>query len=254
MATVDPRITKRRVTMRSVTLDSVGDVVTTEASDYVRPDHLDAYVKDAQERWQSVQVSDEFDAGPGGYEGTTSVPADLDLPDAGVVYPATGARALEESGNPEATMLLSDPSPWVAPIDCPSPDTDLAGFLAFHRAQFGDAQMIASGTGLRNTLYASYAAAATFADLYQTTGASAAGTAITGGAPAYASKSLAWGAGTNGVGSTGATVFDVPSGSSVAGFGVKTGVAGAYLDGGLLTTQAFASQGTYTLTLTYTQT
>lgn len=140
------------------------------------------------------------------------------------------------------------------PLGCPLPTVDLAGFLSWHRAEFGDVVMIASGTGLRNTLYNAYAAAATFADLYSTSGATAAGTAITGGSPAYASKGLTWGAGTNGVGSTTATPFDIPSGATVAGFGVKTGVAGAYLDGGALTSQAFASQGQYSLTLTYTQT
>ena len=256
----DSQVDKRKVTMRNVRLLANGDIADEEAVDYVRPDHLDAYVENARQRWQHVSVGDTPDAGPGGYEGTTSVPADLSVPDAGVVYPATGARALEEAGNPEQieptepTMLLTDPAPWTAPVDCPAPDVDLPGFLAFHREKFGDAQMIASGTGLRNTLYAAYAAAATFADLYSSTGASAAGTAITGGAPAYASKGLTWGGGTNGAGSTSATIFDVPSGATVAGFGVKTGVAGAYLDGGALTSQAFASQGTYTLTLTYTQT
>jgi hypothetical protein len=242
---IDPRVTKRRVTMRSVRLLPNGETATETATDYVREDHLDAYMADAAKRWQAVQVSDEFDAGPGGFDGMTCVPSALDLPDAGVVYPAT------DSG---PTMLLSDPAPWAAPVGCPSPADDLAGFMAFHRAQFGDTAMIASGTGLRNTLYASYVGAATFADVYSTTGATAAGTAITGGAPAYASKGLTWGGGTNGVGSTSGTVFDIPSGATVAGFGVKTGVAGAYLDGGALTSQAFASQGTYTLTLTYTQT
>ena len=86
---IDPRVTKRRVTMRSVVL--LDDGVTTasyEAVDYVRPDHLDAYVADAKTRWQAVLVSDEPDAGPAGYDGATHVPAHLDLPDAGAVYPA----------------------------------------------------------------------------------------------------------------------------------------------------------------------
>lgn len=139
------------------------------------------------------------------------------------------------------------------PIGCPLPTADLEGFLAFHREQFGDAVMVAN-TAMRNTLADAYKAAATFADLYSTTGATSAGTAITGGAPAYASKALSWGASAAGVVSTTATVFDIPSGATVAGFGVKTGAAGAYLDGGALTSQAFASQGTYTLTITYTQT
>jgi hypothetical protein len=47
----------------------------------------------------------------------------------------------------------------------------------------------------------------------------------------------------------------VPTGTTVAGAGVHTAItAGTYLDGGAVTSQAFASQGTYTLTLTYTQT
>lgn len=140
------------------------------------------------------------------------------------------------------------------PRGCPSPADDLRGFLAWHRRAFGCALMIASGTGLRSTLSDAYKAAATHADLYSTSGATAAGTAITGGSPAYASKALAWGSSTNGVVSTTAAVFDIPSGATVAGFGVKTGLAGAYLDGGALTSQPFSSQGTYSLTLTFTQT
>lgn len=88
--TTDPRITKRRVTMRSITLSPDGSrTLTHEAVDYVRPDHLEAYVADAKTRWQSVTVSDEPDAGPAGYDGETAVPAHLNLPDAGAVYPAT---------------------------------------------------------------------------------------------------------------------------------------------------------------------
>lgn len=247
-AVTDPRVTKRRVTMRSISLGADGKTYETEAVDYVRPDFLEAYLADAREpgKWQLVMVSDEPDAGPGGYHGTTSVPAHLNRPDAGVVYAADGPDGPD--------MLLTDPAPWTAPADCPAPDADLPGFLAWHRGAFGDTAMIASGTGLRNTLSDSYKATVLFADLYSTTGATAAGTAITGGTPAYASKGLTWGASTNGVVATGATVFDVPSGATVAGFGGKNTAISAYLDGGALPSQAFASQGTYSLTITYTQT
>lgn len=89
MTDIDPRITKRRVTMRSAVLLPDGATAISEAVDYVRPDHLDAYVADAMTRWQVVEVSEEPDAGPGGYEGETTVPAHLtSLPDAGVTYPA----------------------------------------------------------------------------------------------------------------------------------------------------------------------
>lgn len=88
MGEIDQRVTKRRVTMRSASLNPVTGVTEIhEAVDYVRPDHLDAYVADARTRWQHVIVSDEPDAGPGGYEGATVVAPHLDLPDAGVVYP-----------------------------------------------------------------------------------------------------------------------------------------------------------------------
>lgn len=91
----DPRVTKRRVTMKSAGFDAAGNPVIFEVNDYVRPDHLEAYLADANRLdangfrvWQSVTVSDEPDAGPGGYEGATHVPAHLSLPDAGTTYAA----------------------------------------------------------------------------------------------------------------------------------------------------------------------
>lgn len=92
----DDRVTKRRVTMRSVTVvpgmtGPDGEPVTqmAEAVDYVRHDFLDAYVADAETRWQSVQVSAEPDAGPAGYDGPTYVSPRLDHPLAGTYFPAT---------------------------------------------------------------------------------------------------------------------------------------------------------------------
>lgn len=73
----DPRITKRRVTMRSARMLQDGTIVTEECTDYVLPEHLDLYVADARTRWQSVEVSEEPDAGPGGYDGDTALPAHL---------------------------------------------------------------------------------------------------------------------------------------------------------------------------------
>jgi hypothetical protein len=84
----DPRVTKRKVIMRSVMLDQNGDTVLHHAEDYVRPDFLDAYVADAKTKWQSVTVSDEPDAGPGGYEGETHVPGHLDHELAGQTFAA----------------------------------------------------------------------------------------------------------------------------------------------------------------------
>jgi hypothetical protein len=90
-AKADPRVDKRRVTMRSVVALPDGGVGTHEAVDYIRPDFLRAYVADAKTRWQVVEVSDEPDAGPGGYDGATYVPAGLDHPLAGQTFPATEA-------------------------------------------------------------------------------------------------------------------------------------------------------------------
>lgn len=77
----EPEITKYRVTMRTEE--------GFEATDYVRDDFLDAYVEDAKTRWATVEVSEEPDAGPGGYYGPTYVPEGLDTPLAGQYFEAT---------------------------------------------------------------------------------------------------------------------------------------------------------------------
>ena len=105
----------------------------------------------------------------------------------------------------------------------------------------------------RNTLATSYGTTATFGALYTTAPGAAQGTEVAGGTPAYARKSLAWGAA---VGSaiTVTVVFDVPAGVTVVGSGMHTALtAGTYLDGGTVTSQAFATQGTYSCVFTYTQ-
>lgn len=88
-AKADHRVTKRRVTMRSIVALPNGELATHEAVDYVRPDFLDAYIADAQTRWQVVEVNDKPDAGPAGYDGATHVPAGLDHPLAGQSFAAT---------------------------------------------------------------------------------------------------------------------------------------------------------------------
>ena len=106
---------------------------------------------------------------------------------------------------------------------------------------------------IKNALCTAYAAQALFGALYTTVPGATAGTEVTGGAPAYARKSLAWGAPANGV-ITASAVFDVPTGTTLVGSGCHSAAtAGTYLDGGTLTSQAFASQGTYTATFSYTQ-
>lgn len=89
----DPRITKRKVTMTSLSAGpEPGQVLTWEKVDYVREDILDAYLADARSIWQQVVVSDGYDAGPAGYDGATYVPEGLDHPLAHHFYPATDCK------------------------------------------------------------------------------------------------------------------------------------------------------------------
>jgi len=97
-----------------------------------------------------------------------------------------------------------------------------------------------------------YTGAATYGALCTTTPGSSAGTEVSGGSPAYAREALTW-SGSNGVLTASAT-FNVPSGTTVVGAEIYSAVtAGTYLDGATVTSQAFASQGTYAVTFTYTQ-
>lgn len=115
--------------------------------------------------------------------------------------------------------------------------------------------MVATNTQ-KNTLASAYGTAATHAALYSTApSGSSPGTELTGGSPAYARKATSWGSPSAGVISTGPHTFDVASGATVAGGGVHDALtSGNYLDGGSLTSQGFSSQGTYALTIQYTQT
>ena len=48
--------------------------------------------------------------------------------------------------------------------------------------------------------------------------------------------------------------FDIPTSTTLVGAGVHSAVtAGTYYDGASVTSQAFASQGTYTVTFTFTE-
>lgn len=106
---------------------------------------------------------------------------------------------------------------------------------------------------MRNALATAYGTNAAYGALYTTAPGGTAGTEVTGGSPAYARKALSWGAAASSVTTVTAT-FDVPASTTVVGAGVHTAVtAGTYLDGASVTSQAFASQGTYALTFTYTQ-
>lgn len=106
---------------------------------------------------------------------------------------------------------------------------------------------------IKNSLAVKYASEALFGAVYSAAGTSTAGTEPTGGAPAYARKSLTWSQGGTGTATTSWTA-DIPSGFTAAGFGYHTAVtAGTYVDGGALTSQAFASQGTLAVSATFTE-
>src|SRR4051794_13214446 len=107
---------------------------------------------------------------------------------------------------------------------------------------------------MRNALVDAYKAQGTFVAVYSTVPTTTAGTEPTGGAPAYARKASNWGTTATSAATAAPAAFDIPSGFTVAGVGFHSAVtAGNYLDGTSVTSQPFNSQGTYTVTATYTQ-
>lgn len=102
----------------------------------------------------------------------------------------------------------------------------------------------------KNTLATAYATAAKFGALYTSVPGSTPGTEVTGGT--YARVPLTWSTAVGGVVTATAT-FNVPSGVTVRGAGVHTDATVGYLDGWTVAEQAFASDGKYTATITYTQ-
>jgi len=105
----------------------------------------------------------------------------------------------------------------------------------------------------KNSLATKYGTDAAYGAVYTTAPGASAGTEPSGGTPAYARKALSWSAASGGV-ITATATFDIPTGTTVVGIGVHTAVtAGTYLDGGAITSQAFSSQGTLSVTFTYTQ-
>lgn len=104
----------------------------------------------------------------------------------------------------------------------------------------------------KNNLATAYATAATKASLHSADPGSTGANEINGGSPAYAKKTLTWSSASGGSVSASAT-FDVAAGTTVAGGGLWD-VSNNFLDGGTISSIAFSSQGTYGLTVTYTQT
>ena len=83
---------------------------------------------------------------------------------------------------------------------------------------------------------------------------SAFGTEVTGGSPAYARLACSWGAAASGAVTATGQAFNVPASTTVVGYGCFSAItAGTYEIACDITSQTFASQGTYTITPTYTQ-
>lgn len=106
---------------------------------------------------------------------------------------------------------------------------------------------------MKETLAIAYGTTAAYGALYTTTPGGSAGTEVTGGSPAYARKPLSWTAGASDGAVSVTATFDVPAGTTVVGAGLHSAVtAGTYYDGAAVTSQAFATQGTFAVTFTIT--
>lgn len=108
----------------------------------------------------------------------------------------------------------------------------------------------------RNSLATAYSTSiGKYGALSTTAPGSSAGTEVSGGSPAYARIAPTWGtAASSAITTTAALAFNVPASTTVVGFEFyDAATAGNYLDGCSITSQTFASQGTYSVTPTYTQ-
>ena len=114
--------------------------------------------------------------------------------------------------------------------------------------------MAIATTAEKNSLATKYGTDSTYAALF-TADPGTSGTVtgeVTGGSPAYARKAITWGSPSGGV-ITATVTFDVPASTTVTFAAVCSAATGAtLLDRVAVTSQAFASQGTYALTLTFT--
>jgi hypothetical protein len=105
---------------------------------------------------------------------------------------------------------------------------------------------------MKNDLATAYGSAIAKVSLHSADPGSTGASEISGGSPAYArvSPPAITGPATGLI--TFQVVFNVAAGTTVAGIGLWDGSSN-FLDGGPVTSQAFASQGTYTATITYQQ-
>jgi hypothetical protein len=95
-----------------------------------------------------------------------------------------------------------------------------------------------------------FAVAQTYASLHTANPGDTGANEVSGGSPAYARKAINWNAATGGtIDDSTAPVFDVPAGTTVAFVGLWDALTvGNFLGYADVTDEAFAAQGTYTVT------
>lgn len=105
-------------------------------------------------------------------------------------------------------------------------------------------------TAIKTTVCTAYTGACTYGALSTSAPGTSAGTEVSGGT--YARIAASWGTVTATATAT-AMAFNVPASTTVVGFELYNAItAGTYEDGTSITSQTFASAGTYTITPTIT--
>ena len=91
---------------------------------------------------------------------------------------------------------------------------------------------------------------AVYASLHTVDAPSAGGDEVTGGTPAYARKAITWAAASGGsMAASNTPEFDVPASTTVKAVGLwSADTGGTFYGYANVTDEAFASQGTYTIT------
>jgi hypothetical protein len=102
----------------------------------------------------------------------------------------------------------------------------------------------------KNLMLNALAAVAVYASCHTADPGTTGTNEVTGGSPAYARKAITWNsAATGSLDDSNTPVFDIPAGTTVAFVGLWSAVTvGTFYGSFDVTNEAFAAQGTYTLT------
>lgn len=104
----------------------------------------------------------------------------------------------------------------------------------------------------KNVMLDQFGTVAVYASLHTADPGNTGASEVSGGSPAYARKSVTWNAAASGSKTaSNAPVFDVPASTTVTYVGFwSAATAGTFYGSGAVTSQNFASQGTYTVSST----